>query len=50
MYIEHTYECTSRSLKKFITVVPKLSELYLAVPPPTLQAAPREGWSGDSDL
>ena len=26
------------------------SELYLAVPPRTLQAAPREGWPGDSDL
>jgi hypothetical protein len=26
------------------------SELYLAVPPPTQQAALREGWSGDSDL
>jgi hypothetical protein len=25
------------------------SELYLAVPSPTLQAAHREGWPGDSD-
>jgi hypothetical protein len=26
------------------------SELYLALPPPTLQAALKEGWPGDSDL
>jgi hypothetical protein len=26
------------------------SELYLGVPPPTLQAAFREDWPGDSDL
>ncbi len=50
MYIVHTYECTSRIYKKFITDVPNYSELYLAVSPPSLQAALREGWPGDSNL
>ncbi len=47
-----------RFKKKFITDVENYSELYLAVPPPTLtyttalQAGPPpgEGWTGDSDL
>jgi hypothetical protein len=50
MYIVRTYECTSQILKKLSQMVPIYSELYLTVPPPTLQAAFREGWPGDSDL
>ena len=50
MYIVRTYECTSQIEKKLSQMVQIYSELYLAVPPPTLQAAFREGWHGDSDL
>jgi hypothetical protein len=50
MYIVRTYECTSQIEKKLSQMVKNYSELYLAVPPPTLQAAFREGWPGDSDL
>jgi hypothetical protein len=37
-------------LKNLSQMFQNYSELYLAVPPPTLEAALREGWSGDSDL
>jgi hypothetical protein len=47
MYIVHMCECTSRIKKKDVQ---NYSELYLAAPPPTLQAAFREGWTGDSNL
>ena len=50
MYIVRMYECTSRIKIFFTQMVQNYSELYLAVPPPTLQAAFREGWPGDSDL
>jgi hypothetical protein len=50
MYIVRTYECTSRILKNLALRFQYYSELYLAVSPRTLQAAPREGWPGDSDL
>jgi hypothetical protein len=50
MYIVRTYECTSWIKKKLTQMVQNYSELYLAAPPPSLQAALREGWPGDSDL
>ena len=50
MYIVRTYECTSRILKNLALRFQYYSELYLAVPPHTLEAAPPEGWPGDSDL
>ena len=50
MYIVRTFECTSRILKNLALRFQNYSELYLAVPPRTLQAAPREGWPEDSDL
>jgi hypothetical protein len=43
MYIGRTYECTSRILKKLSQMFQNYSELYLAVSPPTVQAAFREG-------
>ena len=50
MYIVRTYECTSQILKKLSQMVQNYSELYLAVPPPTLQDAFQKGWHEDSDL
>jgi hypothetical protein len=50
LYARVTCECTSRILKNLAMKFQYYSELYLAVPPHTLQAAPREGWPGDSDL
>jgi hypothetical protein len=50
MYIVRACECTSRILKNISQMFQNYSELYLAVPPPTLQTAFREGWPGDSDL
>jgi hypothetical protein len=47
------YACMNvhlRFKKTFSQMFQNYSELCLAVPPPTLQAAVREGWSGDSDL
>jgi hypothetical protein len=46
MYLVRMYECTSRILEKISQMFQKYSELYLAVPPPTLQAAPREDEPG----
>jgi hypothetical protein len=50
MYIVHTYECHLGSKKNLSQMFQNYSELYLAVSPPSLQAALREGWPGDSDL
>jgi hypothetical protein len=43
MYISYLKKNISQMFQNY-------SELYLAVSPPTLQAALREGCSGDSDL
>jgi hypothetical protein len=49
MYIVRMYDVHHGLKKKLSQMFQNYSELYLAVPSPTLQAALREGWPGDSD-